>query len=228
VERAAIPGATVQFTLGTQGCSATTDAAGVATCNVVLKQSAGNYAVTASFGGVFGVDAGTSVSRPFGVTLEETTLSYTGDTVIASGGTAHMSGVLLEDNVTPIAGRTVKFTLGTGGTAHSCSATTDAAGKAGCTISPVAQPLGTGTVPDSFAGDAVYRAASANASTTLFAFLSSGGFVVGDQSGHTGSKATFWGAQWSSNNSLTGGTAQSTFKGFADSLSAEPPVCALA
>jgi hypothetical protein len=92
----------------------------------------------------------------------------------------------------------------------------------------VAQPLGTGTVADSFAGDAVYRAASANASTTLFAFLSSGGFVVDDQSGHTGSKATFCDAQWSSNNSLTGGTAPSTFKGFADSLSAEPPVCAIA
>src|SRR5215469_4193065 len=200
-----IPSATVQFTLGSQSCNATTNVFGLASCGVILNQAAGNYMVTTSFSGIFGTDAGTSTSKPFVITLEETTLSYTGDTVIANGGTAHLSGVLREDNVTPIAGRTVSFTLGTGTTAQTCNGITDATGKSACTISAVAQPLGPGTVADSFAGDAFYRPASANANTTLFAFLSSGAFVLGDLSAGVGTHQTFWGAQWAADNSLSGG-----------------------
>jgi hypothetical protein len=224
---AAVPNATVQFTVGSQRCSATTDASGLARCSVVMNQGAGGYTVAATFGGIFGVDAGTSVSQPFAVTLEEAALSYTGDTVIANGGTAHLSGVLLEDNVTPIAGRTVTFTLGTGGTVQTCNSITDASGKAACTVSPVGQPLGPSLVSDSFAGDAFYRPASASLSTVLFEFLTAGGFVLGDQSAQQGTQGTFWGAQWSAANQLSGGAAPASFKGFADSLSSEPPNCGL-
>jgi len=221
-----IANASVQFTLGSQVCTATTNASGVASCTVVLDQCAGSYTVNATFAGS-ALYLPSSDSKPFTINLEETTLSYTGDTVIANGGTATLSGVLLEDNTTPVAGRTVTFTLGSGGSAQTCSAVTNASGLASCAIGPVAQPLGPGTATDSFAGDACFRPASASAKTILFAFLASGAFVVGDQSAQMGAKVTFWGAKWSKVNKLSGGTAPASFKGFAVTLSAEPPKCGI-
>ena len=221
-----VANASVQFTLGSQTCTATTNAAGVASCTLVLTQCAGSFTVTATFAGST-LYLPSSDSKPFTINLEETTLSYTGDTVIANGGTATLSGVLLEDNTTPIAGRTVLFTLGSGSSAQTCSAVTNASGIAVCTISPVAQPLGPGVVTDTFAGDTCYRPASASGKTFLFAFLASGAFVVGDQSAQMGAKVTFWGAKWSKVNKLSGGPAPASFKGFAAAPSAEPPKCGI-
>src|SRR5262249_346580 len=98
-----------------------------------------------------------------------------------------------------------------------------ATGTAQCFITPVAQPLGPGTVSANFAGDQFYLPASATAQTLLFAFLDHGSFVVGDRT-DTGS-VTFWGAQWSKVNSLSGGPAPASFKGFANTLSSTPPTC---
>ena len=221
-----IANASVQFTLGPQSCTATTNAAGLASCTLVLDQCSGSYTVKANFAGS-ALYLPSSDSKPFSATPEETTLSYTGDTAIANGGTATLSGVLLEDNTTPVAGRTVTFTLGSGGSAQTCSGVTNASGIAVCTIGPVAQPLGPGVVTDTFAGDSCYRPASAGANTLLFAFPASGAFVVGDQSAQMGAKVTFWGAKWSKVNSLSGGAAPASFKGFAATLSAEPPKCGI-
>src|SRR5262249_27081233 len=219
---APIAGALVVFTLGTQGCSATTNASGIASCAIAsLNQVPGPYTVMASFAG--GTVTTVSYlpafdSKPFTITKEETTLSYTGDTVIANGGAATLSGVLLEDGTTPIAGRTVTFTLGTDGSAQTCTGVTNATGKATCVINPVNQPLGPGTVSASFAGDAFYLPSSASAKTIAFAFLTSGAFVLGDQSAGTGSSQEFWGAQWANLNNLSGGAARDAFKGFAATL----------
>src|SRR5262245_30831720 len=102
-----IAGASVSFTLGTQSCTGTTTAVGVASCSIgSLNQVPGPYTVTASFAGgtVGGVPYfASTVAKSFTINKEETTLSYTGDKVIANGGTAHMSGVLLEDGSVPIA-----------------------------------------------------------------------------------------------------------------------------
>jgi hypothetical protein len=163
-------------------------------------------------------------SKAFTITKEQTTLSYTGDTVIANGGAATLSAVLLEDGTTPIAGRTVTFTLGT----QTCTGVTNATGKATCVINPVNQPLGPGTVSASFAGDAFYLPSSASANTIVFAFLTSGAFVLGDQSAGAGGSQEFWGAQWSNLNSSSGGAAPDAFKGFAATLSSEPPKCGIA
>ena len=61
----AVSNATVQFTLGSQSCSGTTDASGVATCSIVVTQAPGEDVVTAVFAGIFGADAGSSASNPF-------------------------------------------------------------------------------------------------------------------------------------------------------------------
>jgi len=61
----AVPSATLQFTLGSQSCSGTTDASGVATCSVVVNQAPGEYRVTTVFAGIFGADAGANASAHF-------------------------------------------------------------------------------------------------------------------------------------------------------------------
>jgi hypothetical protein len=50
-------------------------------------------------------------------------------------------------------------------------------------------------------------------------------FVIGDRSAVVGKKVTFWGAQWAKSNSLSGGSAPSSFKGYANAPSSNPPAC---
>jgi Bacterial Ig-like domain (group 3) len=210
-----IPGEPIVFTLnGSETCTGTTDASGSASCSITPGEAAGSYTITASFAGDVSHVA-SSASAPFVVTLEETTLAYTGPTLIANGQPVTLSGVLKEDGATPIPGRSLTLTLGSGAGAQSCVGTTDAAGSASCTIAVVNQPLGSGMVSAVFAGDAYYLPASASATTLLYAFLGNGSFVVGDQSAKSGASVTFWGAQWWKLNSLSGGTAPTSFKGFA-------------
>ena len=161
---------------------------GVATLSYLVALAAGTYSLEADFTSTNPLFLNSKQTLPTGltVTLEETTLSYTGDTVIANGGTATMSGVLLEDGVKPIAGRTVDFTLGSGGSAQTCNGVTNASGHATCAISPVAQPVGSIAVGDVFAGDTFYKPASAASRAILFAFLTTGAEVVGDQSAQSG------------------------------------------
>ena len=210
------------------GIATYNSATGVATLPYLVTLAAGSYSLEADFTSSNPLYLNSTQNLPKGltVTLEETTLSYTGDTVIANGGTATMSGVLLEDGVKPIAGRTVLFTLGSGGSAQTCNGVTNATGVATCTIAPVAQPLGSNPVGDVFAGDAFYKPASATASAILFAFLTTGADVLGDQSAQIGTDVTFWGAQWASLNNLSGGSAPNSFKGFA-SNTGEPPKCGI-
>lgn len=206
-------GKTIDFTVGGQGCSATADAAGHASCGLELAQSPGSYSVIASFAGDATV-AASSDTKPFTITREETTLVYTGPTTVANGSPVTMSALLSEDGAGPIAGRTVFFTLGTGPAAQSCTGTTDAAGAASCTVSSN-QPLGPGTVSASFAGDTSYLPSSDSKPTLGFALLTGGAFVVGDKS--ASGQVMFWGSQWAKANSLTAGSAPNGFKGFENS-----------
>jgi hypothetical protein len=164
---------TVTFVLGPGAsaprCSAVSDAAGNATCTLTPNQPAGLFTLTATFvGDAFYIPASAAVT--FKVTKEETTLSYTGDKEVTNGTKANLSGVLLEDNVVPINGRLVKFTLGSGATAQSCTGTTNALGVAVCSIDPVAQPRGAGLATDVFAGDAFYLPSSAHVTTLVIGF----------------------------------------------------------
>ena len=54
------------------------------------------------------------------------------------------------------------------------------------------------------------------ASTTalVYCVTTGGNFVIGDQNAAIGTAVTFWGAQWSKLNSLSGGAAPAAFKGF--------------
>jgi uncharacterized repeat protein (TIGR01451 family) len=222
-----VSGSVQFFVNGSPVGTATYDtASGHATRAYLIPLPAGTYDIQADFSSsnALYLDSSDTLVDGLTVTREETTLSYTGDTVIANGGTATLSALLLEDGATPIAGRTVNFTLGTGGGAQTCSDTTDLSGTASCSVSPVAQPLGPGSVSAEFAGDTFYLPASDSKTTVVFAFLSSGADVIGDGNAGVGTHVTFWGDGWNPDNSLSGGAAPNSFKGFA-STTAEPPAC---
>jgi hypothetical protein len=66
---------------------------------------------------------------------------------------------------------------------------------------------------------------SATATSTLqgYSYVSGGSFTIGDGSAAVGTNVTWWGSQWSTANTLSGGTAPSAFKGFENS--ATNPTC---
>jgi large repetitive protein len=156
-----LAGKQLTLTLGSNSCTATTDASGTAAC-AVATPLASSATFTASFGG--DVDyAASSGTKPVALPAP-TKLVYTGATTAPFSGSAPLSALLtLADGVTPVSGKLV--TLGFG-TLH-CSATTGANGSAACTIQPVTSAPGPYTVGAGFAGDATARPANATAPFTV-------------------------------------------------------------
>ncbi len=219
-------GKMVTLTMGSESCSQVTDANGEAACSITPAEPAGLFGVSATFDGD-GNYLASADAKPFMVTREETTTSYTGPTVIAQGTPVTLSGRLLEDGITAIAGRTLTLTLGSGAGSQSCTtAATDASGSAQCTVTNVTVSQGPNAVKASFAGDGYYLpSVDASKSVIVFAFPSRGIFVLGDQTVAGRSPLTFWGSQWTTQNDFSGGIAPSAFKGFADNPSSKPPAC---
>lgn len=218
-----VAGKSVTLTLnGAENCTATTDATGKVSCPITPGEAAGTYTLAGSFAADADFLASTG-SANFIVTLEETALSYTGDTTAINGQAMTLSGKLTTDDPaagTPLGGKLVTFTLGSGATAQTCSGTTLANGTASCSIPSVAQTAGSVAVAASFAGDSFYLPASASSTVDVVAATAGGAFVIGDNSAGSptiGKAVYFWGSQWSKNNSLSGGPAPSAMKGFADS-----------
>ena len=60
-------------------------------------------------------------------------------------------------------------------------------------------------------------------SVIVYANSSGGSFVIGDGNAAVGQKVTFWGAQWSKLNTLSGGSAPASFKGFENMPATLPP-----
>jgi hypothetical protein len=92
----------------------------------------------------------------------------------------------------------------------------------------VTVPQGPVTFKADFAGDTYYLPSSGTANGFIFAFPARGAFVLGNRtvaSATPSTTVTWWSSQWSSVNSLTGGAASPSFKGFAGTLTPKPPVC---
>jgi hypothetical protein len=222
-----VAGADLEFAIGAQTCSATTDSDGNASCTITPNVPAGDYPLTVDYGGTYQLEAA-HLDDTFTVTLEETTLTYTGPTLLAQNMSNTFTAVLLEDGVTPSSGRMVTITVGSGASSQSCSDTTDGSGEASCTIDPLTVPQGLQPIEAKFDGDAYYLPSSDSAEGIVFAYLATGTFVLGDQTVAAATPTTtvtWWGAQWWSLNSLSGGTAPASFKGFASTTSTSPPDC---
>jgi len=224
---APVAGKTLTLTMGAESCSQVSDPNGVAACTITPTEAAGPFTVAAGFAGDGSYLASTG-SKPFTVTREETTTTYTGPTVIAQGNPVTLSGRLLEDGTTPIAGRTLTLTIGSGPASQNCvTPATDTSGNAHCTIANVTVTQGPQPVKADFAGDGYYLpSADATQHVIIFAFPARGIDALGDQMATANpANVTFWGAQWSGLNTLTGGSAPASFKGFADNPNSKPPAC---
>ncbi len=156
-----------------------------------------------------------------------TTLTYTGPTLIAQGRAVTLAGALKASGSIPTnpSGQIVTFTLDVGTSSQSCTGTTDTNGNATCTISTVAVPAGITTVLAVFSGDPSFQPASDSKQVTIFRYPATGAFVIGDRNAAVNSSVTFWGSQWSKNNSSSGGSAPSSFKGYAGSMTPGLPSC---
>lgn len=208
----------VELSLGTQTASATTDAAGVGAATITVTQAPATVGAGASFAGDATYLAATSPTADFIITREETTTQYVGPTVILQGASGvTLSARLLEDGTTaPVpSGQTITLSLG----AQSCAATADATGLAACTLT-FTGPLGPQPLAATFAGDTYYEpSADTGRSATVFAFPSRGAFVIGDGAAALpASSVTWWGANWPTTNSLSGGSVPASFKGFAGTV----------
>ena len=187
---APIPGEPVSLTLnGSQVCTGTTDSSGTATCSVTPNEAKGPYPLTGTFVG----DANASPNwlpsngaNTFVVTPDPTATVYTGTTSVVNGQTATLSGTLTTNGAV-LPGKLVTLTLGSGTTAQSCTATTDASGSASCVIMPVSQPAASEPVNAGFAGDNFYLSSSASSNvgvgtpTTLQMNPATGEFNVATQ-----------------------------------------------
>jgi hypothetical protein len=168
-----------------------------------------------------------SDTQSFTLSAEETTLSYTGPTVILAGASgATLTAKMVEDGANdndadggspaPVPSEHVTLALGS----QTCSSTTSASGSVSCTIPSVTVPLGSESTGASFAGDGFYTASSASGTATVFAFPSQGAFVLGDATATAagGNRVTWWSSGWWGLNSLSGGVAPAAFKGFARNI----------
>ncbi|HUZ00794.1 MAG TPA: fibronectin type III domain-containing protein [Thermomicrobiaceae bacterium] len=226
-----IAGKPVTFTMtGTgavagEGCTATTDLSGVASCSFTPAEAAGSYTLAVGFAGDTDYQAA-STSAPVTVTLEQTALSITSSTTLPTGKVT-VAAQLLEDGSasTPLAGRTVSFTAtpNGGGTPVIASGTTDASGHASTTLN---LSSGDYTLAARFAGDAYEQPADATTQAHLYVYQPSQFVIWGGNPPGTatnpnvtvGNDYTFWGPAWA--DQITGGHYQGTpaFKGFATSV----------
>jgi hypothetical protein len=214
-----IGGEPLTFTLGAETCTATTDSTGTASCSVTPQDMPGSYTVNVSFAGDEPTYEPSSASAGFAVTLEESTTTYVGPTVILQGASGvTLQGELLEDGTSPIAGRTLTLGLGS----QTCTGVTNIAGIASCSLT-FTGALGNEQLSASFASDGFYQSSSDTSQTAVvFAFPSRGAFALGDKTAASATSTTtvtWWADNWNQLNVLSGGTAPSAFKGFAATVS---------
>ena len=221
-------------------CSAnsdcTTDSNGEVSWTYTSNGSAGTDTIQACFN-----DAGTTkcatAEKTWIVSNADLSITKTGPAFVQSGGSitynitvqnagpANASNVMVNDplpagetlvSATPSQGTcsgTVACNLGSISSGGSATITIVANVTAPCgsTLDNTATVSGHQPDPNSSNN-------SSSASAFVYCVVAGGGnFVIGDNNAAVGTSVTFWGDQWWKLNSLTGGAAPASFKGFAKS-----------
>lgn len=167
-----VVGRVVTFTLGSgptaQTASGTTDANGIAKASITIDpaQPLGPTTLKA----VVADDAlyiGSSASTPFTIAKRPTTITYNGTTKSNPNATVTVSATLVDDLGQAVAGKLVTFTLGSGASAQSVTATTDATGTAATTLKVNQHSGAVYPIAASFAGDNHYVGSTNTANFTV-------------------------------------------------------------
>jgi hypothetical protein len=227
-----IAGQTVTLTLnGTQSCTATTNAQGVASCSITPNEAAGSYTLTGSYGGNPSTATGPALlpsggSNTFVVTKAPTTVTNTSPTIVVDGMPVTLTGTVSTAGGSGPGGLPVTLTLGSGSTAQSCTGIASASGAVSCTITNPNQTAGTVPVTVTFGGNSYYQSSSTSATETTASLPSTGDFIVGNLtadgtatgSPKIGTTTDFWGSQYWKNNAFSGViNAPAAMKGYIDS-----------
>jgi hypothetical protein len=133
------------------------------------------------------------------------------------GTTAAVSATLTNACGTPQADVVVVFKVGSGPNAGAMgTGVTDSAGAA--TFSYSSLVVGTDSLQAAVTNAVGFTRLSNAATVTWIVLFAPGGgsFVIGNENAAPGSSVYFWGSQWAKHNSLSGGPAPRSFKGFSD------------
>jgi len=215
-------GRTISFGFAGQSQPATTDGNGVATISTSALP-VGQSAVAASFAGEANYQAA-QLSTNVTVLPAPTLLRYTGSNLVTALGQQQVSAVLTNSlGTTPVAGRTVIFTLN----GVSATGVTNASGSATATLNfSTALTTGSGQLQINFAGDSNYQPSSRTAAVQIYQPMP---FVIwgGNTGGlRIGQRVNFWGSQWESQ--VINGqyfAANPSFKGWSGALTGPIQQC---
>jgi RHS repeat-associated protein len=211
----AIPDRRLDFALGTQTLSATTDATGVARATITPPGANDSAALTVNFTG----DASYSPAQDsavISIKRNDTIIRYTGGPFLATGRAEAISAALIQQHDRkPVPGKILKFKIG----AVEVTSTTSANGIATTTVTlPATSANGPAQMAVSFEGDGCYNAASATAEVASYfpaAFVVWGGNAGGLA---LGQRVNFWGHSWAKQVTAGDYKAHADFKGYADTV----------
>src|SRR5262249_33430895 len=188
---------TLSFGIGGAVQTATTATNGVA--SLPFTPGVGATAVSISFAGDQNY-AAAQLSTTVTIQPRATLLRYTGNTLLGTSGAQPVQALLTDSlGTTPIANRTVTFTVGT----TQVSTTTSASGVAATTITlPTDQASGPAQLAISFGGDQNYQPSSRVVPIRIYLSMP---FVLwgGNSDGlRIGQRVNFWGSQWNRKSSM--------------------------
>jgi hypothetical protein len=152
---AALPGEEVLFTLGSEQASAITDADGIATATLPVRQEPGDSSATVSFGGREGELSESIATAPFTINRDDSSITVS---LIGKASKRSLSAALADqDSSAGLAGRSIDFFAD----GHKLgSATTDDGGVASFDLPP-RYSGGKHVFEARFAGDKYYTGSAA-------------------------------------------------------------------
>jgi hypothetical protein len=228
---AGIPPGSVTFydgaaTIGTSPLNAS----GVATVST-SELVAGTHTITAAYRATSNFSASTSPATMQSVNQANTSTTLTSSLKTSSVGTT-VTFTAIVNAVSPGAGRASGKVTFTDGKAVLAIVAVNGSGRA--TLATSSLTVDEHSIRAAYKGDSNFTmSTSAPLSQIIYAYptrraddAGSGGggtFVIGDIDVAIGKQVTFWNAKWNKLNSLSGGPAPTSFKGFANSPSTQPP-----
>jgi hypothetical protein len=183
-----------------------------------------NQSLTVTYSGRNTTVYGPSTTPPTNAGEYTASASYAGDANHSGSSDSKDYTIFQATSITTvICPSSVVFT---GSPLTPCSATATGAGGLNTSV-PVTYANnvnpGTATASATYPGDNNHTGSSGSATFVITA--PNVNFVIGDGNAAVGTQVTFWGAQWSKLNSLSGGSATNSFKGFANATSSDPATC---
>jgi RHS repeat-associated protein len=204
----------LDFAIGSQTASATTDTTGVARTSITPLTAVDSATLTVRFAGD-AIYARAEDSSTIIIKRNDTIIRYTGKPLIATGKAETVTAVLTQaHDRKPTPNKNLSFEVA----GVKVTATTDLNGVATAAVSLPAAASGPTLMRVLFDGDGCYNSASATAEVMTYlpaAFVVWGGNATALS---LGQRVNFWGHSWASQVTAGDYQAHGDFKGYADTV----------